>query len=96
MPRIPLKTGTKFAPSALSTTKYLLFARQWSDSTISHVFLILITAYRGIFSLYMRKLVKLFAEGNMTGMCWNKDSVSDFFGPKAQTLLKILLMPSFG
>lgn len=86
MPRIPLKTGTKLAPSALSTAKYLLFARQWSDSTVSHVFLILITACRGIFSLYMRKLVKLFAEDNITGMCWNRDSVSDFFGPQAQTL----------
>lgn len=32
--RISLKPGTNFAPSALSTTKYLLFARQWSDSTL--------------------------------------------------------------
>lgn len=54
-----------------------------------HVFsFILVTAFRGIFSLQMRKLVKLFAEDSITGKCWRKDLVSDFFGPNAQALFK--------
>lgn len=33
--------------------------------------------------------MKLFAEDSITGKCWHKDLVSDFFGPNAQALFKL-------
>lgn len=65
MPRILLKTGTNFAPSALSTlsTYYLL------GQVLPHVFSFSYNSlYVGVFSLQKWTLVKLFAEDNIIGM----------------------------